>query len=63
MGLLGALVVTVSEPAGTGPSAVGVTVIEMEQLELAATMAPHVVEDTAYGAGTATEVIVTGVSW
>jgi len=46
-GLFVALVLTVSDPAGSAPRAVGVNVIEMVQLELAPSVLPHVVEDTA----------------
>jgi len=46
-GLLGALVVTVSEVAGTAPKAEGVTVSKMVQLDFALSVAPQVPPEMA----------------
>jgi hypothetical protein len=62
-GLLGALVVTVSEVAGTAPTTVGVRVIRMLQLELPASVLPHVPPVMEYGAATESGEIVIGVNW
>ena len=61
-GLLGALVVTVSDVAGTAPATVGVSVSWMLQLELAASVVPHVPPEIEYGAATESGEIVIGDS-
>ena len=57
-GELGALVVMVSELAGTAPAAVGLAVTEILQLAPDASVLPHVVDATAYSAGAVIETIV-----
>jgi hypothetical protein len=56
-GLFEAFVTTLSDSAGTAPTAVGVSVSEITQVEPAATELPQVVEDKAYSAGGVIEVI------
>jgi hypothetical protein len=57
-GVTDALVEIDSELAGTGPSAVGVSVSEMMQFEFPARVLPQVVEATEYSAGGVMELIV-----
>ena len=56
-GLFDALVTTLSDSAGTAPTAVGVSVSEITQVDPAATELPQVVEDKAYSAGGVIEVM------
>ena len=58
-----AFVVIVSELAGTAPTAVGVTVMEITQLAPAASELPQVFEAIAYSAGGVTAEIVRGEVW
>jgi hypothetical protein len=62
-GLSGPLVVTVSEPAGTGPKLVGVNVTEITHFAPAASVLPHVVEATENSADGVIDTIVSGVVW
>jgi hypothetical protein len=62
-GLSEALVVIVSAPAETAPTAVGVNVTEMLQLADAASELPHVVADTKNSADGVIEAIVMDVDW